>query len=161
MVLDSFYVATRHRTHLGAMSLLVGRDQVIDFTTPNLPVFDFGTTKNNGNDYTGLAMNNNVKFGYRALWAGDSNGDGKIKFTSPDDDQNYIFADVFFDSGNNTSNSNFDFTIGYYQGDFNMNGKAKYDNPDDDKNLLFGQILLYPLNENYLSNFNGFIQQIP
>jgi hypothetical protein len=143
------------------MSLKVSHSDVVDFTDINYPVFDFGTTKNNGFDYTGLSTNNNVKFGYRAMWAGDFNGDGKLKFTSPNDDINYLFFDILIHPNNLLSNSNFDFAVGYYQGDFNLNGKAKFDNPNDDKNLLFGQIVLSALNTNYLSNFDHFIEQVP
>jgi hypothetical protein len=161
VVQDSFYVVVRHRNHLGVMSLKVSHSDVVDFTDINYPVFDFGTTKNNGFDYTGLSTNNNVKFGYRAMWAGDFNGDGKLKFTSPNDDINYLFFDILIHPNNLLSNSNFDFAVGYYQGDFNLNGKAKFDNPNDDKNLLFGQIVLSALNTNYLSNFDHFIEQVP
>jgi hypothetical protein len=158
---DSFYVAVRHRNHLGAMSKLVGNGQVVDFTLPTTPVFDFGTSKNNGMDYTGLALNPNVKNGYRAMWAGDFDASRKLKFTNPSDDQNTLFFDVFSHPENTTGNANYNNTIGYYQGDFNMNGKSKYDNPNDDKNLLFSQLLLFPLNTQYLSNFDFFIEQIP
>jgi hypothetical protein len=106
-------------------------------------------------------MNSNVKLGYRALWAGDFNSDGKLKFVNPKDDQNILFFDVLMYPANTTSSSNYNFSIGYLQGDFDMNSKAKYDNPNDDKNLLFSQILLFPLNTSILSNFNFFIQQVP
>lgn len=158
---DSFYVVVKHRSHLGVMSQIVGKSDLVDFTSINYPVFDFGTSLNNGYDYEGLATNNSILYGYRALWGGDFNGDGKIKFTNPFDDINYLFFDVLAHINNVSVNSNYDFALGYYQGDFNMNGKSKFDNPEDDKNLLFAQILLYPLNVNYLSNFDHFIQQIP
>ncbi|MBK6783590.1 MAG: hypothetical protein IPG79_07410 [Saprospiraceae bacterium] len=54
--LDSCYVVLRHRTHLGVMSTVVSTKNLLDFTSPNTPVFDFGTTKNDGYDYTGLAQ---------------------------------------------------------------------------------------------------------
>lgn len=161
LMLDSFYVAVKHRSHLGAMSKVVQRENVMDFTSPAFPLFDFGTRLYSQFNYDGLAMNTEVKYGYRALWAGNANADNKIKFTNPGDDQNNIYFDVLADENNGNANSNFDFTIGYYQGDYNMNGKAKFDNPNDDKNMLYSQLLTYGLNVNYLSNFNFFIQQIP
>ncbi len=159
--LDSFYVVVRHRNHLGVMSKLVANGQLVDFTSPNTPVFDFGTTHPNGKNYTGLALNSNTKFGYRAMWAGDFDANRKLKFTNPGDDQNVLFFDVFSSPDNTTGNANYNNAIGYFQGDFNMNGKSKYDNPNDDKNLLFSQILLYELNTQYLSNFDFFIEQVP
>lgn len=158
---DSFYVVVRHRSHLGAMSKLVSRNQLVDFTSLSTPLFDFGTTKNNGYDYTNQATNNVTKNGYRALWAGDFNGDGKLKFTNPSDDINVLYFDILFHPGNPNSNANYNFGFGYYQGDVNMNGKIKFDNPNDDKNLLYAQILFYKLNNDFISNFNFFIQQIP
>jgi hypothetical protein len=158
---DSFYVVVRHRNHLGVMSRKVAGNQVLDLTSLSTPLFDFGTTKNNGFDYSGLAAKSNAVPGFRALWAGDFNGDRKLKFVNPDDDQNILFFDVLTHPNNGTAAANFNFGLGYLQGDFDMDGKAKYDNPNDDKNLLFSQILLYPLNTGLLSNFNYFIEQIP
>jgi trimeric autotransporter adhesin len=157
---DSFYVVIRHRNHLGAMSMLVSQNDLVDFTSMSTPLFDFGTVAN-GSNYTGLATNNKVKIGYRSLWAGDFDANGKLKFTNPTDDQNILFFDVVSNPNNVSSNANYNFSIGYYQGDFNMNGKSKYDNPNDDKNLLFSQILLYPLNTNFISNYNFLIEQVP
>ena len=158
---DTFYIVVRHRNHLGAMSKKHPSYQLLDFSDINTPVFDFGNTKNNGYSYEGLAMNTLVYPGYRALWAGDFNGDRKLKFVNPHDDQNILFFDVLTHPENVNTSSNFNFGYGYFQGDFDLDGKAKYDNPNDDKNLLFSQILLYPLNVSLLSNFNFFIEQVP
>ena len=158
---DSFYIVVRHRLHLGVMSNKVASKYAFDFTAANANIFDFGTRLNNGYDYTGLAQNKEVKTGYQAMWAGDFNADGKIKFTNPDDDINYLFYDVFIHPENLLGNANFNYAYGYYQGDINMNGKIKFDNPNDDKNFLYAQLLFYPLNTSYLSNFNYMIEQIP
>lgn len=158
---DSFYVVARHRNHLGAMTLVTSVNEVIDMTDISTPIFDFGTTLQNGYDYTGFGTNNNVKQGYRALWGGDFDGNGRLKFVNPNDDQNILFFEVFASPGNTMTASNYNFTYGYYQGDFDLNAKSKYDNPNDDKNMLFSQILLFPLNTGLLSNFNFFIQQVP
>ena len=158
---DSFYVVVRHRFHLGVSSQLVARNTLVDFTVPTTPVFNFGTNKNGIYDYTGLSQNENVKYGYRAMWAGDFNADGKIKFTNPADDLNFLFFDILIHPENTFGNANYNFAYGYYQGDMNMDGKIKFDNPDDDKNLLYAQMLFYPLNTQYLSNFDFFIQQVP
>ncbi|MFM2392308.1 MAG: hypothetical protein RLZZ546_285, partial [Bacteroidota bacterium] len=158
---DSFYVVVKHRNHLGVMSSKVAYGQDIDFTNPNTPVFNFGTSKFPTINYAGLSQNPFLLNGYRCLWAGDANADGKIKFTNPNDDLNFIFYDVFAFPSNINSNANYNFAYGYFQGDYNMDAKTKFENPDDDKNLLYAQILYYPLNTLYLSNFNFFIQQVP
>ncbi|MBK6783589.1 MAG: hypothetical protein IPG79_07405 [Saprospiraceae bacterium] len=95
------------------------------------------------------------------LWAGDFDANGRIKFVNPNDDQNYIFYDVFSYPTNTEYIANYNFTYGYLQGDYNLNGKTKYDNPDDDKNMLFYQVLFYPLNTNYMANFDFILEQVP
>jgi len=156
---DSFYVVVKHRSHLAVMSMKVANDALIDFTDPNYPVFNFGTSLDVALDYTGLSQKSNVVPGYMALWAGDFDSNGKVKFTNPGDDVNILFLDVLFSSPDFLINYNN--AIGYYTGDYNMNSKAKYTNPDDDINFLFSQILLYPLNTGFLSNFNSLIEQVP
>ena len=154
---DSFYVVVKHRSHLGAMSELVSHNDMVDFTSPTYPVHNFGVV--GANDFTGLTQNNTVLSGYSALWAGDFDSNGRVKFTNPADDQNVLFVDVLFSSPNFLIN--YDQAYGYLTGDFNMNSKAKYTNPSDDTNYLFSQILLYPLNSSFLSNYNSLIEQIP
>ncbi len=161
VLVDSCYVVIRHRNHLGVMSQKVSTRTLVDFTKNSQPVFDYGTSLNNGYDYTGLALKDDVVFGYRAMWAGDFDANGKIKFVNPGDDQNVLFFDVFAYPTNVMNTSNYNFTYGYFQGDFDMNAKSKYDNPNDDKNYLFSQLLLHPLNIGLLSNFNFVIEQVP
>jgi hypothetical protein len=158
---DSFYVVVRHRNHLGVMSLKKCSKDLIDLTRTDMAVFDFGSRLNNGFDYTGLGRKCDIQPGYCAMWAGDFDGDGKLKFINPNDDQNVLFFDVFAYPENQLNSANFNFGYGYLQGDFDMDSKAKYDNPNDDKNLLFSQILLYPLNTGLLANFNFLIEQVP
>ncbi len=165
IAMDDYYVAIRHRNHLGAMTKFPQTPQqfstLVDFSSPSLPLFDFGTTKNNGQDYTGVAMKPNVKPGYMSLWAGDFDGNKKIKSENPNDDINNLFFEIIFFPDNVNGNANFDFTVGYFQGDFDMNSKSKFENPNDDKNMLFAQLLFYPLNYLILSNFDFFIEQLP
>mgnify|MGYP001184979322 CR=1 FL=1 len=163
--IDDYFVAVKHRNHMGVMTqtpmTITELRQTIDFTTPSTATFDFGTTKGNGFDYTGLAQNNSVKSGYMAMWAGDFDANNKIKGENPNDDTNILFFEVFIFPDNLTSNANFDFAIGYFQGDFDMNSKAKFDNPNDDKKMMVAQVLFYPLNFNLLSNFDFIIEQLP
>ena len=175
--IDNYYVVARHKAHFGVMTAnpMTPRQltNLVNFTKDSLPTFDFGTTTFTktyrsgysqtvtGKNFTGLAQNENVIFGYRAMWGGDFDGDGKIKFDNPNDDLNQLFFDVLSFPSNTLLNANFDFAIGYLPGDFDMNGKSKYDNPNDDKNFIYGTILGYPLNTSYLSNFDFLIEQLP
>jgi len=161
---DSYYVAVRHRSHLGIMTQYAqsaaNLQGIVDLTLQSTPLFDFGTTLNSFN-YTGLAANNNVKTGYHAMWQGDFNADKKIKFDNPAGDDNVLLFDVLNDVGNVNHYTNYNFSFGYWQGDFNMDGKDKYDNPSGDDNLLLFQVLNYGQNSNHFTNFNFFLQQLP
>ncbi len=169
IVMDDYFVVVRHRNHLGAMTSLPQTPQqlteLVDFTDTNVDLYDrgfvdygFGVTY----DFTGLAMKVNP-FGLpvRALWAGDFDGNKKIKAANPGDDLNVVFFDVFSHANNTALKANFDFAYGYRNADFDLNAKVKFDNPNDDKNMLFGQLLFYPLNSQFLSNFDFFIEQLP
>ena len=155
-----FFVAIRHRSHLAAMTHKTDITQLIDFTIQNVPIFDFGFISNSLN-YSDLAQNEYVKFGYRALWGGDFNADGQIKSDGPNDDMSYLYSDVIFYPNNPNMRASYDNTLGYYNTDFNMNSKAKFDNPFDDKNMLYSQILFYINNSHFYSNYDFFIAQIP
>ncbi|MFZ1702738.1 MAG: Ig-like domain-containing protein, partial [Saprospiraceae bacterium] len=159
--LDSCYIVLNHRNHFAVMSQVVSTSDILDFTSPLTPTFDFGNNNNEDLDYTGLAQKADVIPGYMAMWGGDFDGNGRIKFVNPDDDQNFLFFEVLSFPANLEFMANFNFVYGYLQGDFDLNGKAKYDNPDDDKNMLFYQVLFHPLNYNFISNFNFIIQQVP
>ncbi len=166
---DDYYVVVRHRNHLGAMTAAAKTPEMladlIDFTVVETGFFDFGAGKNIY-DYTGLSqvpLTGNAasnKTGYFALWGGDFDADGKIKFTNPEDDLNNLLGNVFGYGGTNFY-TNFDFAYGYQTGDYDMNSKSKFDNPNDDKNYLFGQLLFYPLNADFRSNFDFFVEQVP
>ena len=171
---DDYFVAIKHRNHLGAMTAEAKTpaqlNELVDFTKAETGFFDFGNSKFGGAyDYTNLAQNSNVKNGYLALWAGDLDSNGKIKYSSPFDDLNVLFSDivgyeVLDDDGSIIDYNYFtsyDLAFGYHAGDFNLNSKSKFDNPNDDKNMVFGQLLFYPLNAQFQITFDFFIEQIP
>ena len=167
IAVDDYFVVIRHFRHLGAMTNNAQTPtklfEMVDFTSASLPLFDHGNTHPvyTGVNFAGLAMNEGVVSGYRALWAGDFDGNGKIKVDGNDSDLNTLLFGVNFHSSNLLTSANFDFAYGYLPGDFDMNGKAKFDNPSDDKNMLYTQLLFYPLNGSFLSNFDFFIEQLP
>ncbi len=165
VLLDDYYIVIRHRNHLGVMTLNpIPFEQfqvLIDFTSISFPTFDFGTTKNIGIDYTGLAQNGSLIPGYKALWAGDFDANNKIKASNPNDDVNNLFYDIFIFPENRAGNANFDRAFGYFQTDYDMNSKSKFVNPNDDRNFVLAQVLFYPQNIQFLPNFDFFIGQIP
>lgn len=171
---DDYYVAVKHRNHLGAMTAEAQTptqlSELVDFTMAETGFFDFGNSKFGGAyDYTNLAQSPNSKNGYLALWAGDFDGNGKIKFWAPSADLNVLYRDIIgyevLDDNGSVIEYNF-FTnyhkaYGYHAGDYDLNSKAMFDNPNDDKNMVYGQLLFYPLNKQYDSLFDFFIEQIP
>jgi len=159
--IDSAYVVVKHRLHLAAMTEVVSLTKMIDFSDPETEMFDFGTTLVSGIDFTGLSQNSNIKPDYRALWAGDFNSDGLIKYTNPNDDINILFFEVIAHPNNNLATTNFDFAHGYYNGDYDMNGKVKFDNPNDDTNFELFQVLGFPFNTQTLANYAFFLEQVP
>ncbi len=155
-----FYVAIRHRNHLGAMSRWVNIGQLVDFTAPSTPIYDFGLVSPSLN-YTGQAQNSNVIEGYNALFGGDFNADGIVKAMGANDDLSVIMYDVIFHSPNSEYRSSYDSAIGYFNSDYNLNSKTKFDNPFDDTNFLYGQVFFYPNNVKLHLNYASIIAQLP
>lgn len=160
--LEHYYVVVKHRSHLGVMSKIVNYGDLVDFTNPQIPTYDFGTTLQFF-DYTGLAQNTFSinESEYNCMYLGDVNHDGKVKFHGINTDTDVLYGDILNHPSNTNIKSNFDSAIGYYNSDIDMNGKAKFDNPNDDTNTLFSQILFHPGNQYLNSNYAWTIEQIP
>ncbi|MEO7311485.1 MAG: hypothetical protein ABIX01_13870 [Chitinophagaceae bacterium] len=159
--IDSFYVAVRHRNHLGAMTALpvpaatFNCSSTVDFTTMTA-----AQLWNNTVAYDGFEMAT-LSDGKRALWAGNANSDKKIKYTAPGDDLFQIFTNTLLHPANTGSDYNFDFGYGYIAGDVDMNSKVKYTAPNDDSFQVFVQLLLYGLNTGADYNYDFFLEQLP
>ena len=165
---DSYYVAVRHRNHLGAMTAgpipaaSLNCTATVDFTTmTNEQVWHNPATP----QFEGIEMatvTNSVSLiTLKALWAGDANGDKKIKYTAPGDDLFRIFNNALNYAGNTSSDYNYDFGLGYIAGDVDMNGKVKYTAPGDDAFRVFVQLLGFPLNTGSDYNYDFFVEQLP
>jgi len=165
IVSDNYFVAIRHRNHLGAMTKLAQTPAqlggLIDFTVPATPLFDFGTTKSAGVDYTGLAEHNSVVGTYRALWLGDVDANRKVKLVAPNDDPSSLLFSVVRYPANSSALANFAGGYGYLQGDVDMNSKAKFLAPSDDQSFIQFQVLRYSRNTTSGSNYNYLIEQLP
>ena len=170
----NYYVSIRHRNHLGAMTANAitpaQLNNLVDFSDPATGFFDFGTTKFTGINYTGMSQRTLTQpSNMLALWAGDFNGDGKIKFLNSFNDLSDLLLDIYGyeiqDAAGNTIGYNFlsgfAGAYGYQSGDFNLDSRSKYKNPMDDTNMLIVQLTLYPLNEFNHAFYNFFIEQIP
>lgn len=163
VAIDSYFVSVRHRSHLGTMTKYGQSAEVlndlVDMTVTTTPLYDRGTVS--GFNFAGLSQKPSVVGNYRAMWQGDFNADGKVKYDNPNDDLAVMLFEVLNYPGNSNRATNYDFAHGYTQGDFDMNSKVKYDNPNDDNSSLLFQLLGYPVNANRATNFDFFLQQLP
>ena len=146
----TYYVAIRHRNHLGVMTagtvqLNADYSQVVDFRDPNTPTYGEHAQKD---------MN-----GSRALWAGNSSGTNSISFQGAGNEPNITFFEVLLSSQNTTSQATY-IVEGYNMGDTDMNCESIYQGPNNDPGPVFFNVLTHPENFNYLTNFS-IMQQLP
>ena len=114
-----YYVAVRHRNHLGIMS-----EAPFFFSSSGIPIDFTGT--NYGTH--GTNAQKEVQ-GVRMLWAGDVNHDGVLKYTGQNNDRDPILVTV----GGTTPNS---VTTGYKLEDINLDGVVKYTGQDNDRDPI-------------------------
>ncbi len=140
----SYYVAIRHRNHLGIISL-----NTYTFSPSEVPIVDFtfNFTPVVG-AHSSVEMDN-----LESLWSGDLNSDGKVIYQGPNNDIFYMFLHVLKDDGNQDFLPNY-ISRSYTNDDFNLDGSVIYQGPNNDRaRLLFNTILSHPDNPNKFSNF--------
>ncbi|WP_018620617.1 Ig-like domain-containing protein [Spirosoma luteum] len=156
----SYYVAVRHRNHLGVMSLnalpMSATTTTVDFRNPNTPTFTYtGITS-----YTQAAINQSqviVQQGV-AMWAGNANLDNasstphnSIFFQGTNNDVNAIYGQVI-DPNINTLASPIFKLRGYYSGDVNMNGEVIFQGTGNDTEFIY---------QNVINNHPGNVLKLP
>jgi hypothetical protein len=164
---SSYYVSVKHRNHLGVMTAaaipLSQTGTVVDFTSMNSSQLwntIIGTFNYEGWEQTTVSNK-------QALWAGDANHNGKVKYQGTANDLTTIFAEVIAAQGSTTNPLyNYDFGFGYYFGDVNMDGKVKYQGTKNDTSLIFTNIITNyrnstQMNSSQLYNFDWMLEQIP
>ncbi|WP_299891001.1 BspA family leucine-rich repeat surface protein [uncultured Lacinutrix sp.] len=157
---DGYYVAIKHRNHLGIMSAsaisLSSTSTVVDFTDGS--VSTYGT-----NAQTSFGMPS----GILGMWAGDSNGDGRLNYSGALSDVSGIRAQVFNDPNNSVFGgppvASYP-SEGYNSTDINMDGVSVYSGGSSDVLHVRNNIF----NNSSNSVFGGpptstyiFIQQLP
>lgn len=119
----SIYVVVKHRNHLAIMSseALTAID--------NIYTIDFSLS-------TDVAWQNGQKAigGIAAMYAGDANNDGVIKYVGSSNDPTSIYNLI---NGNANLNS---FFQGYSVRDINLDGTVKIIGVDNDDQLIFNQV---------------------
>ncbi len=143
---DNYFVAIKHRNHLGAMTA-----QPISLSS-NPTTIDFSTIQTWG-EYAQVDMG-----GYNALWAGNVNGDGELIFQGVNNELNNTFFEVLGAPANATNIANFIY-VNYNQSDVDLNCESIYQGAGNDVDLIFFNILTHPDN----GAFVNFIvaEQIP
>ena len=120
----SFFVAVRHRNHLGAMTAqprtFTGQPVVLDLSDPDTPVHGFEPTVDMGG-------------GTMALWAGDGNLDGQVKYTGSDNDRDRLLQAIGGVVPTQTIG-------GYLSEDLNLDGLVKYTGAANDRDLILQNI---------------------
>lgn len=153
----NFFVVVKHRNHLGAMTaspvVSVAKVSAFDFSAANAARLYHTATGYDGAEQVTYG-------GHQALWAGNSNADGKVKYDGTTNDRIIVNANVILDPGNTSNTLNFNNAIDYYLGDVNLDGKAKYDGINNDRILLQSGVLTYPLNTAFLNNYDLMIEQV-
>lgn len=132
-----YYVAVRHRNHLGAMTA-----SPIDFTLAGPFAFDFSA----GAGIYGTDAMRNMGADW-ALWAGDANGDGAIVFQGAGNDPTPVGNTVSSDPGN--TNDEFTYIVnGYYNSDVNMDGQVIFQGAGNDPTPIGNSVSSHPGNTN-------------
>lgn len=147
---NEYHVEINHRNHLGTMT----RNEVVLNNGSNSLNFINGSLLTYGN--LGQAEINSNTY---ALWAGNANGDDRIRYQGSSNDSNFIRDQVRFHP-NNPSNSNFFVFFDYDNADINLDGKIRFQGSGNDVNFIRDIIRFHPNNPSS-SNFFSILQQTP
>jgi Leucine-rich repeat (LRR) protein len=151
---NRYYVAIKHRNHLGIM-------------TANAATFNAGTTTtiNFKNFNTAVIFGNNsqtdfgMPTGVYGMWCGNANGDAVIQYSGTSPDTPSILSEVLNDAGNFLNFPTYSIT-GYNTNDSNMDGTIQYSGTNPDTPFILQNVLAH------LGNFLNFstyqiIEQLP
>lgn len=120
---DDYYLALRHRNHLGVMSLntlsLDNSSTIIDFTTPGTATYGTEAQKN-------IA-------GTMCMWMGNAFFDEQLKYTGSNNDRDVILVEI----GGTVATAT---ATGYLPADCTMDGEAKYTGANNDRDPILVNI---------------------
>jgi len=118
---SDYFVAVRHRNHLGCMTYgVVSVADTVDFTTSDLITWGVDARK---------ALPN----GAMALWEGDVTGDGEVKYTGANNDRDPILQAIGGVVPTNVS-------PGYNAADCTMDGTVKYTGGSNDRDPILQNV---------------------
>ena len=146
-----YFVAVRHRNHLGAMTKAV---QNLTNTSGPIDFTDSDTETH------GLFAQKEVTSGVMALWAGNSDQNGSIVYVGSGTDVTELSITVLLDPGNDGVFSNSYPVEKYHRADLNMDGKVVYVGAGTDQTIISLNVLLHPTNTSF-SQSKPIIEQLP
>lgn len=119
----SYYVAIRHRNHLGAMTsgavFLSSTASVVDFTSESTSTYGTEARKTSGNHMT--------------MWSGNTLWDNELKYTGSNNDRDPVLVRIGGTVPTNT-------IPGYYRDDVNLDGVVKYTGSGNDRDPILVNI---------------------
>ncbi len=142
----SYYVAVRHRNHLGIMTdvpvSLGNTSTPIDFTKVSTPVYGTDQRKIETLSTGPVAL----------MWAGDTNNSNSVIAQGPGSDALIMLSAILIAPANTLVNLHFQLA-GYYASDINLDGYTVYSGPGNDLNMLMGNIQEHPGNTYLAGNY--------
>lgn len=154
----TFRVSVKHRNHFGALynQALTAVNQAVALNFTTLSDTDLYAASG----FTGQQAMATIG-GVRALFSGNANFDGQVKYDGLANDRQVSASQVLSYPGNASQILNYANANGYFSGDVNMDGKVLYDGTNNDRQFILNVIVTYPLNVNILANYNGMSEQMP
>ncbi|WP_420575059.1 endonuclease/exonuclease/phosphatase family protein [Kordia sp.] len=135
----SYYVAVRHRNHLGVMTIgevdLSSSVVSIDFSLDS----NFISYGNNPQTTSGIPS------GRHAMWAGNVNDDSIIQYSGTNPDAPTILSTVLNDVGNFLNFPTYTISS-YHKNDVNMDGNIQYTGTIPDTPFILQNVLAHPGN---------------
>jgi Leucine-rich repeat (LRR) protein len=139
-----YYVALRHRNHLGIMTTTS-----IPFVNNVLTTIDFTDATDEITHGSNAQTDSGMPDGVIAMWAGDCNDDGSVQYSGTSPDTPDILSAVLNDAGNFLSFPTYSITE-YNTNDINLDGIIQYSGTDPDTPYILQNVLAHP------DNFLGF-----
>jgi uncharacterized repeat protein (TIGR01451 family) len=137
--LGSYYVAVRHRNHLGTMTAdpiaMSPTATVVDFVDLATELWE---NQSGFDGFEQITIN-----GQYALWAGNTNANSSVVYAGQDNDKDPIFNAIDQDPGNIFRLQTF-VLPGYHLGDVNLDGDCIFAGQNNDVDPIFNNVDGHP-----------------